>query len=680
MTSQPRPWSPQHPAHYQEPSTDPRGVENYLASQQQQQQAGYSQPPQSGYTTQPQTGYNQPQMSSYTQPTQGFPNPNPNSQTYTPSSYTPNSGYPQPRPPLPPPPPLGANRQMSLPMPSHGYNTPGNHAQQPTDTSVEALDLAAYSARLNAQQAGYSSYPGYASNAQTAYGAHPQSAYTAHPQPAYGSQPPSGYATPPQGGYAYGAQAQSGYASQPPAVTYPTQPTAANYPTPTTMHQSQPTTAHPSQPPSATHQTPPASTNYNPKPPVRAGTANVADFIDIGPFTYSGIREMSPPPRRQESPQQPQRLESPQRAQRQESPHRVPRNESPQRPQTESPAPRGHLPWASENSNTNDFDLGDPDLVYPPSSPHRNDSNSFPFNVQAQSQAQAHDTASQSTQSPEERNANETSYFSPDPSTENKDKKDWGVRDVGERAGDINADGKLISRGPRKRMAMRALEVLCAIGAVVACIYAFAVPKPNPAAPPASRPAVYVIVVLGFLTIIAFVYVYVIRGLFGVGVNKDDPYAHAMVLPISRHRPGQSKKSKNQGQSNVQVNLIVDPSAFAPKQESNLTPGVPWSEQQTSGGVFTSYEREKARLAARKGLWWALGLDVVGALAWGTAFVLAMVGPRCPVGGYSGWCDAFNGAVACSCIGCVLFIVSGVFVGQDLVASRRSDRKLGRGF
>lgn len=93
--------------------------------------------------------------------------------------------------------------------------------------------------------------------------------------------------------------------------------------------------------------------------------------------------------------------------------------------------------------------------------------------------------------------------------------------------------------------------------------------------------------------------------------------------------------------------------------------------------MFTSFERERARLSARKGLWWALGLDVLGAVVWMTAFVLAMVGPRCPAGGYSGWCNAYNGAVACACIGSVLFMVSAVLVGKDLVASRRSERKLG---
>jgi len=173
-------------------------------------------------------------------------------------------------------------------------------------------------------------------------------------------------------------------------------------------------------------------------------------------------------------------------------------------------------------------------------------------------------------------------------------------------------------------------------------------------------------------------YIYIIRGCCGVG-RKDTDAAHAMVLPISRHRPGGKKNKKhNKGDDSVQVNLIVDPSMFSPKQENNLTPGIPWSEQQTNqNGVFTSFERERARLSARKGLWWALGLDVLGAMVWATAFILAMIGPKCPAGGYSGWCDAYNGGVACACIGSALFVTSAVLVGRDLMVSRRSERRLG---
>lgn len=115
--------------------------------------------------------------------------------------------------------------------------------------------------------------------------------------------------------------------------------------------------------------------------------------------------------------------------------------------------------------------------MFPSTSSHRNDSNSFPFNVQAQAQAEA-DSAPTPTSETAVSPANEhrpgfKEYFASDPEL-NAEKKDWGVRE-GERPGDIGADGKLISNGPRIRMAVRALEVVAAIGACVACIYAFAV-------------------------------------------------------------------------------------------------------------------------------------------------------------------------------------------------------------
>ncbi|KAF8609878.1 hypothetical protein BDV93DRAFT_517105 [Ceratobasidium sp. AG-I] len=550
MTSPQRPWSPHPPTHYQEPSTDQRGVENYLASQTQAQ-------------------------------TQA-----PSSQSY----YDPYAAQSMPWQPAPPQPQYAGARQMSLPMTSaYGTYAPNaqyaGHQQQATDASVEALDLAAYSAHLHNQQQ-------YAQSQPQMYPSQPQQS-TYYPQ-----APPYQYAAP-----------QPAVASQPQFA-------------PEQYHQTQ----------HSQSQTP------------------IRDFIDAGPFSYSGIRETSPP-----------RVLSPP-AQPRPAPRRqsIDHSRSPPPPQS----PRGHLPWATESEH----DLGEPDPVFPP---HRNDSNSFPFNVQsAAAESNAHTTTSEAATPEGGANANpHKSYFSPDPEA-HQPKNDWGVHQGGSRPGDIGADGKLISNGPRLRMAVRALEAVAPIGACVACIYAFAVPKPSPAAPPASKPAVYVIVVLGFLTLLAMGYIYIIRGLCGVGRKDSDQKSHTMVLPISRHRAGGKKDKKHgKGNSSVQVNLIVDPSMFSPKQESNLTPGVPWSEQQSanSGGVFTSFER----------LWWALGLDVLGAVVWGVAFVLAMIGPRCPAGGYSGWCNAYNGAVACACIGCVLFLVSAVLVGRDLVSSRRSERKLG---
>ncbi|KAG8793611.1 hypothetical protein FRC12_002243 [Ceratobasidium sp. 428] len=550
MTTPHRPWSPHPPAHYQEPTTDPHGVENYLQAQAT---------PQSYY-----------------------------------DPYAAQSNMPSWQPA-----PYNPQRQSTLPAaPGYGAYS-GHHQQQPTDTSVEALDLAEYSSRLNAQ-----------SQSQPQFQVQPQ---MYHAQPANYYHPAS--------------YPQSAY---PVLQSHPAQPQYDYNQTHTQREQAR-------------------------SPP--------RDFIDSGPFSYTGVREMSPPPVRIPPPSQAR-------------PASAPRHQSP----TPAHSPRGHLPWATENDN--EHDIGEPDPVFPPSpgSPRRADStNTFPFNVQqaAATESNVHTATSETLH---ESRGNAPNSTSPDPEM-GKDEKDWGVRE-GVWPGDIGPDGKLISNGPRVRIAVRVLEACTAAGAITACIYAFAVPKPNPAAPPASKPAVYVIVVLGFFTLLAMAYIYILRGCFGFGQkDRDDLSSHAMVLPISRHRAGPRGKGKKhrKGDDSIQVNLIVDPSMFSPGQrESNLTPGVPWTEQQAanSNGVFTSFERERARLSARKGLWWALGLDVLGAVVWAVAFVLAMIGPKCPVSGYSGWCDAYNGAVACACIGSALFVTSAVLVGRDLMVSRKSERKL----
>ncbi|KAG8696006.1 hypothetical protein FRC08_007419 [Ceratobasidium sp. 394] len=546
MTTPRRPWSPHPPAHYQEPSTDPHGVENYLAQAQGQ---SYYDP----YAAQ-------------------------SSMPWQPAQYNPQ-------------------RQSTMPV-APAYAGYGHHQQQATDTSVEALDLAEYSSRFIQPQPQQSQM-----YSQPAYYHHP----APYPQSAYPSYP---------------APVPQSHASS----------TQYNYSQPQTLR--------------GQSQSPPR------------------DFIDSGPFSYSGVREVSPPPVRVHPPQS-----------------RPTPGARAQQPRRESPAsPRGHLPWATESEHEHEHDLGEPDPVFPPSptSPRRTDSaTAFPFNVQqsAAMESNTHTATSETLHPPEPK-----SHFSSDLEA-SEDDKDWGVRE-GNRPGDIGPDGKLISNGPRLRIAVRMLEACAATGAIAACIYAFAVPKPNPAAPPASKPAVYVITALGFLTLLAMGYIYIIRGCCGVGRKDDDNGSHAMVLPISHHRAGgRGRKGRKQrkGQDSVQVNLIVNPSMFSSGQrESKLAPGVPWTEQQAanSSGVFTSFERERARLSARKGLWWALGLDVLGAVVWGVAFVLAMIGPRCPAGGYSGWCDAYNGGVACACIGSALFVTSGVLVGRDLMASRKSDRKL----
>jgi len=129
-----------------------------------------------------------------------------------------------------------------------------------------------------------------------------------------------------------------------------------------------------------------------------------------------------------------------------------------------------------------------------------------------------------------------------------------------------------------------------------------------------------------------------------------------MVLPVDGTnnkgkkggKKGQAKKGQQPGQD-VQVNLIVDPTAFQPPDESD---GESEDEYRTQDGSAIGARKRRAR--RRRGLFeglameedwkrarsWAKKLaviDVLGALIWAVVFVYLMIGQRCPAGAFGGW-------------------------------------------
>ncbi|XP_006457866.1 hypothetical protein AGABI2DRAFT_198889 [Agaricus bisporus var. bisporus H97] len=90
--------------------------------------------------------------------------------------------------------------------------------------------------------------------------------------------------------------------------------------------------------------------------------------------------------------------------------------------------------------------------------------------------------------------------------------------------------------------------------------------------------------------------------------------------------------------------------------------------------VFTGLAMEKEWRQARG---WAKKMafvDGVGILVWGAVFIFVMIGKRCPVGKFDGWCNAYNVSTACACLLCIAFGVSVFFDVKDLYASRTSPR------
>ena len=87
-------------------------------------------------------------------------------------------------------------------------------------------------------------------------------------------------------------------------------------------------------------------------------------------------------------------------------------------------------------------------------------------------------------------------------------------------------------------------------------------------------------------------------------------------------------------------------------------------------GMLAKIKQQAHWRLARKSLKWDCGWDVVLCLLWGAAAVMALaVGRKCPAGTAEGWCNLYNGAIACSVIATLLFLVA---IWCDIVALRAS--------
>jgi hypothetical protein len=284
--------------------------------------------------------------------------------------------------------------------------------------------------------------------------------------------------------------------------------------------------------------------------------------------------------------------------------------------------------------------------------------------------------------------------------------------------GTIDDKGNLVTTGPKKRILFRTLQVLLAIGACIPAIYAAVAIKPLNAKdppPPANTPPVYVLYIFSIITLLLLLYMFIVRPCCCVrskSQSSKHPLGPAagmgmMVLPVGN--PGKKNKKPKGGknrkgkygppgaQGDVQVNLIVDPTAFQPPDASESEEEDEYDsfEEGMPGGYDHRQQharrKKRNRNRRRRGLieglameeeWrvaraWAKKLamlDVAGVVLWGATFVFILTGKKCPSGGFNGWCNAYNVSTASACLLCVAFGVSIFFDVQDLHASKQSPR------
>ena len=229
--------------------------------------------------------------------------------------------------------------------------------------------------------------------------------------------------------------------------------------------------------------------------------------------------------------------------------------------------------------------------------------------------------------------------------------------------GTVDANGNLVTFGPKKRAAFRALQILLALVAAVPSIYAaLFIKSTDGTPPPAGKLAAYVLYALSVITTLCILFLYVFRPCC-CGRRKRQKLAGGntllngmAVLPVHGLQGGKDRKKRKgkKGPSNgVHVNLIVDPNAFgindkdreADDEEEELSssdfdnrsPRRRKRRNRARRSVFAGLAMEKEWERARIWLKKMIAVDVLGVVIWGAAFVLILHGKRCPSGGYGGW-------------------------------------------
>ncbi|KAF8350463.1 hypothetical protein F5887DRAFT_876523 [Amanita rubescens] len=263
--------------------------------------------------------------------------------------------------------------------------------------------------------------------------------------------------------------------------------------------------------------------------------------------------------------------------------------------------------------------------------------------------------------------------------------------------GTVDANGNLVTVGPKKRAAFRALQILLALVAAVPSIYAaLFIKSTDGTPPPAGKLAAYVLYTLSVITTLFMLFLYVFRP-YCCGRRKrqklagDNTLLNGMaVLPVHGLQGGKDRKKRKgkKGGNDVHVNLIVDPNAFGINDKDREADD---EEELSSSDFDKSPRRGKRRNRARRSVFAGLAMerewerartwlkkmiavDVLGVVVWGAAFVLILHGKRCPSGEYGGWCNAYNTSSAAACLLCLAFGVSIFFDVKDLYASKTNPR------
>ena len=282
---------------------------------------------------------------------------------------------------------------------------------------------------------------------------------------------------------------------------------------------------------------------------------------------------------------------------------------------------------------------------------------------------------------------------------DDQDKEDAELEEVP--IGGVDGKGRLVLPRRKMRITTRWFQCIISLAAAGCGIGGFILIRPKQKAPPSGTMPSFILYGVSVIATIVSLWLFAFkpcccsgRGPGGAGPMGTAGASNGMVIPImagggAGKKPSRGmfgKKGKNGlMQQGTTVNLIVDPSLLgkyaaddtdSETDDDETLPGEERRRKKRKGkkrpkmSMLDNIKMQAQWRIARKSLKWDCAWDVVLCLLWGAAAVMALgVGKKCPSGSAEGWCNLYNGAIACAIIAALLGLLA---IYCDVVALRAS--------
>lgn len=259
--------------------------------------------------------------------------------------------------------------------------------------------------------------------------------------------------------------------------------------------------------------------------------------------------------------------------------------------------------------------------------------------------------------------------------------------------GGFDADGRPVLPCRKLAFVTRCLQCLLSLIAAGCGIGGFALVHPALKAAPFGTLPAFAMYTVSAISAVACLWTFVLKPCCAGSRQRDalnemEGGVGNMMVPMAAgggFKGKRKKHKKGKQQQATFVNIILDPAMFLHDTTESLSDSCDDAENKRRSkkkrkSKHQSRTNKLAKLRSRaqwrivrRALKWECACDVALCTLWTAAAVFAIgFGKTCPAGTAEGWCDLYNGAVACTVLAFISCLVAIYCDAVRLKASRRA--------